>query len=32
VAERAEQAAPHWRYEPVYWRELPLLPKTKSAA
>jgi hypothetical protein len=28
----ADKPAPQWRFEPVYWRELPLLPKTTSAA
>jgi leucyl/phenylalanyl-tRNA--protein transferase len=32
VAGRAEKPAPQWRFDPVYWRELPLLPKTTSAA
>jgi leucyl/phenylalanyl-tRNA--protein transferase len=32
VAERAAMPTPHWQYDPVYWRELPLLPKTTSAA
>jgi leucyl/phenylalanyl-tRNA--protein transferase len=27
VAQRVRAPAPHWKFEPVYWRELPLSPK-----